>query len=67
MFMALTMTVLAQAMVERVQGGRMRDRGIESGLVTEIELEEMVDAWKEWVEKDEATLGMMQGEILIQK
>lgn len=58
----------AQAMIDRIIApGRMRDRALASGLVTESDLSEMATAWKEWVECDDATLGMMHGEILIQK
>jgi hypothetical protein len=64
----LTMTIfLAQAMVERVRGGRLREVGLKSGLVTEHDLEEMAKAWEEWAERDDASLAMMHGEILIQR
>jgi hypothetical protein len=64
----LTMTMFsAQAMVERVRGGRLREVGLKSGLVTENDLEEMSKAWEEWAERDDASLAMMHGEILIQR
>ena len=45
----------------------MREGGLKSKLVTENDLEEMARAWEEWVERDDATLAMIQGEILIQR
>ncbi|KAL9105313.1 MAG: hypothetical protein Q9227_009480 [Pyrenula ochraceoflavens] len=57
----------ALAMTERVRGGRIRKIGLESGLLTENDLDEMAKAWDEWKERDDANLGMMHGEILIQK
>lgn len=48
-------------------GGRTRQRALGAGLATEDELEEIAKAWEEWAEMGEATLGMMHGEILIQK
>ena len=61
------MNVSVQAMIQQVREGRLRKRGLEAGLVTENDLDEMVKAWKEWETRDDATLGMLQGEILIQK
>jgi hypothetical protein len=54
-------------MVNFVRGGRIRKAGLESGLATEHGLEEMAKAWEEWKKRDDATLGMLHGEIIIQK
>lgn len=54
-------------MIELVRRGRLRETGLETGIASEDELEEMAKAWEEWVEKDDATLAMMQGEIMVQK
>jgi hypothetical protein len=54
-------------MAERVRGGRLRKAGLESGLATESDLEEMAKDWEEWAGRDDANLGMLHGEILIQK
>ena len=68
MSIVLTMAMFsADGIVNIIRGGRIREGGLKSELATENDLEEMARAWEEWVEKDEATLGMMQGEILIQK
>jgi hypothetical protein len=68
MSIVLTMVMLsADGMVNMIGGGRIRERGLESELVTENDLEEMARAWGEWVDKEDATLAMIQGEILIQR
>ncbi|CZR66329.1 related to delta-24-sterol methyltransferase [Phialocephala subalpina] len=59
--------VWAQAMAKLLRGGRIRDGALAKGLATEDELEEMAKAWREWQESGEATLGMLHGEIIIQK
>lgn len=68
--MGLMNIILAQAMAERVRGSaaaRVRKVALESGLATEGDLEEMAKAWEEWEERDDANLGMLQGEIIIRK
>jgi hypothetical protein len=68
MSIVLTMAMFsADGIVNIIRGGRIREGGLKSELVTENDLEEMARAWEEWVEKDDATLAMIQGEILIQK
>ncbi|ROV92766.1 hypothetical protein VMCG_09079 [Cytospora schulzeri] len=59
--------IWAQAMVDQLRIGRLREIGLAAGLGTEDDLEEMATAWEEWSESDEAILGMMHGEILIRK
>jgi hypothetical protein len=60
-------TFSAQAMVKRVRGGRLREVGLKSGLITDNDLEEMANAWEEWAERDDASLAMIHGEILMQR
>jgi hypothetical protein len=48
--------------VERIRAGRMRDAGINAGLITEEDLDEMVKSWEEWEEREDASLGMMHGD-----
>jgi hypothetical protein len=68
MSIVLTMVVFsADGMVNIIRGGRIREGGLKSELVTENDLEEMARAWEEWVEKEDATCAMIQGEILIQR
>ncbi|RYP46595.1 hypothetical protein DL768_007217 [Monosporascus sp. mg162] len=57
----------ATAMAERIRSGEMRKKAIELGLITDSDVEEMAAGWEAWAERDDASLGMMHGEILIQK
>lgn len=54
-------------MGDLLRGGRLREVAISALKTTETELEEMATAYEEWLERDDAIVGMMQGEILIQK
>lgn len=54
-------------MVERILSGRIGKAGLESGLTTESDLEEMAKAWEEWEKRDDANVGMLHGEVIIQK
>lgn len=53
-------------MVDILHGGRLREAGLKAGLATEDELGEMAKAWEEWGSRDDANLGMLHGEIIIQ-
>jgi hypothetical protein len=66
--MALT-TVFpqAQGLCDQLRGGSLRQKALKFGLGTESEFEEMAKAWEEWAERDDASLAMLQGEILVQK
>ncbi|KAK3897061.1 methyltransferase [Staphylotrichum tortipilum] len=55
------------AMVERLREGQVRGKGIELGLVTEEGVEEMVKAWEEWMGREEAVLGIVNGEVVVRK
>lgn len=37
------------------------------GIATEGDFEEMAVAWEEWMKADDGSLGIVNGEILIQK
>ena len=50
-----------------VRGGPLRERGLKMGLTTEEDLEEMARDWEEWAGRDDASLAMLHGEVLIQK
>ncbi|EGO53999.1 hypothetical protein NEUTE1DRAFT_124374 [Neurospora tetrasperma FGSC 2508] len=56
-----------EAMIERLRTGQMRQRGIEVGLTTEEDIEEMVKGWREWMERGDATLGIVNGEVIVKK
>ena len=51
---------LATALSDRVGGGRLREAGLQSGLTTEADLHEMARDWNEWMEKEDASVAMMQ-------
>ncbi|KAJ8127519.1 hypothetical protein O1611_g6116 [Lasiodiplodia mahajangana] len=59
--------VWADGMIEAIHTSQWRVAGIQAGLVTEKELDEMVDGWNEWAQDDTASLGTLQGEIIIKK
>lgn len=65
--MLTTMLSLGQALVDRVREGPMRERGLKAGLATEADLEEMAEAWEEWIGREDASVAMMSGEIIIEK
>jgi hypothetical protein len=45
----------------------LREKALNLGLTTEDDLEEMAKSWEEWAKRDDASLAMLHGEILIQK
>ena len=47
--------------------GFLREKALEFGPGTENDLEEMAKAWEEWAKRDDASLAMLHGEILVQK
>ncbi|KAI1135885.1 S-adenosyl-L-methionine-dependent methyltransferase [Hypoxylon sp. FL0543] len=54
-------------MIEVALGNpKIRESNIKSG-ITEADMEEMREAWIEWRDRDDATLSMVQGEILMRK
>ncbi|KAK3946722.1 S-adenosyl-L-methionine-dependent methyltransferase [Pseudoneurospora amorphoporcata] len=56
-----------EAMIERLRTGWMRKKGIEMGLTTEEGVEEMVSGWREWMSREDATLGIVNGEVIVKK
>lgn len=54
-------------MTDRSLTGFARKKAIEMGNATGAELDEMAKAWEEWMETDDASLGIMNGEALITK
>ncbi len=59
--------LVGEAMVERLSTGQMRTKGIELGITTEQEIDGMTKAWKKWITTEEATLGIMNGEVIVHK
>ncbi|KAK4240080.1 methyltransferase [Achaetomium macrosporum] len=56
-----------EAMIERLRTGQMRDKALEMGIATEEEIEGMIRGWEEWIETDDATLGIMNGEVVVRR
>jgi hypothetical protein len=54
-------------MIERLRTGQMRAKGIEMGITTEEDIDEMIKGWEQWIETDDATLGIMNGEVIVRK
>lgn len=58
---------LAQGLCDQLRGGSLREKALKFGLGTENDFEEMAKAWEEWATRDDASLAMLHGGILIQK
>jgi len=54
-------------MAERFRNGGIRDKALQEKLASEQDLDEMADAWEEWIRAEDACHGSMHGEILIRK
>ena len=54
-------------MKDRSLTGFAREKAIEMGNATGEEIDEMAKAWEEWMDTDDASLGIMNGEALITK
>lgn len=46
--------------------GRRRDQLLKAGLASDQDLDEMIQAWKDWAAADGSSESMMQGEIIVQ-
>jgi len=62
-----TVFSLAQGLCDQLRGGSLREKALKFGLGSENEFEEMAKAWEEWAKRDDASLAMLHGEILVQK
>jgi hypothetical protein len=58
---------LAQGLCDQLRGGFMREKALKFGLGNDTDFEEMAKAWEEWANRDDASLAMLHGEILVQK
>jgi hypothetical protein len=54
-------------MIKRMQAGPSREQAIKLGLATSGDIDEMIKAWEEWSVTDTATLGIVNGEVVIHK
>jgi len=59
--------ICSQGLCDQLRGGSMREKALKFGLGTENDFEEMAKAWEEWAKRDDASLAMLHGEILVQK
>ncbi|KAM7215301.1 S-adenosyl-L-methionine-dependent methyltransferase [Rhypophila decipiens] len=57
----------AKAMVGQVRGGTVGQVAVQLGLASEEDLDEMASAWEDWAKRDDSSLAMMHGEIVIEK
>ncbi|KAH6842302.1 S-adenosyl-L-methionine-dependent methyltransferase [Chaetomium sp. MPI-CAGE-AT-0009] len=57
--------VWGESMISRLRTGQMRDKGLEMGITTVEDIEEMIKAWEEWMKTEGATLGIMNGEVIV--
>ena len=63
----MTYHLLASALAQLLRGGRLREGGLTFRLATENDLEEMARAWEEWARREDSSLAMLHGEVLVQK
>ncbi|KAL2205172.1 methylase [Sarocladium strictum] len=56
----------AGAMIGRFREGEIRDRAIRTGLATEEGMEAMIDGLERWMSCEDASMGLMHGEIIIE-
>ncbi|SPQ24501.1 d4c3f64b-4bb2-444a-bb66-fa55ac78a6a6 [Thermothielavioides terrestris] len=59
--------IWANAMADQVRSGQVREVAVKSGLVTEADLDEMAEAWEHWAAREDSSVAMMHGEIIIAK
>jgi hypothetical protein len=57
---------LAAGMMGVALGPMLRESNVKAG-VSEAEMDEMYEAWAEWVKLDEAVLAQLHGEVIIRK
>ena len=54
----------AKSMGERAVNGEMQKKALAAGILKDGEAEEMRAAWDEWMKNEEATFGLVNGELL---
>ncbi|KAE8452250.1 hypothetical protein EG329_000950 [Mollisiaceae sp. DMI_Dod_QoI] len=59
--------ICSQGLCDQLRGGGLREKALKFSLGTEDDFEEMAKAWEEWAKRDDGTLAMLQGEILVEK
>jgi hypothetical protein len=56
----------AQALIDQVKGGPLREKGVKLGITAENDLEEMAKDWEKWAGQVDSSVAMLHGEIIIQ-
>lgn len=59
--------VWAGSMVERLRAGPSREQALEYELATVSSISQMIEAWGTWAATEDATLGIMNGEVIVHK
>ncbi|KIY03898.1 uncharacterized protein Z520_00590 [Fonsecaea multimorphosa CBS 102226] len=59
--------ICSQGLCEQLRGGGLRAKALKFGLGSEEDFAKMAKAWEEWAERDDSSLAMLHGEILVQK
>lgn len=54
-------------MAGQVRDGMVGEIAKKTGLATEEDLEEMATAWEDWATREDSSLAMMHGEIVVEK
>lgn len=52
---------------DRILGGEMRKKALELGIASEAEMDEMGAEWQRWMDAEDATCGMIHGQIIVRK
>jgi hypothetical protein len=52
---------------DRILSGEMRKKILELGIATEAEMDEMGAEWQRWMDTEDATCGMIHGQIIVRK
>lgn len=52
-------------MLERLRTGRERTQSIEMGIATEKDMDVMLEDWGKWMDADDATLGIVNGQAIV--
>jgi hypothetical protein len=58
---------VAQGLCAQLRGGGLRDKALKFDLGAEDDFEEMAKAFEEWAKKEDASLAMLQAQILVEK
>ncbi|KAM0690546.1 hypothetical protein Q7P36_009313 [Cladosporium allicinum] len=52
---------------DRILSGEMRKKILELGIASEAEMDEMGAEWQRWMDTEDATCGMIHGQIIVRK